>query len=611
MRKAEKTLDSWVLENVETLEVSLVRQLFLTRSICVDLGLPQRDFEYIWNRVIKDGSAFLTKVLPALGKHFEACLEEGTYTSFHGISHFKGYPTFLNNEFREVFSTTTKPSEQAAISVRSIRQLCYFFYKMQPSGQIPLSEERAAIKKYVELENSLQTMFEWDPLLGTCNLLAKELFGSFDWDDLKAGHGPGSVADMPYARKFDSVKNHALSTPQYLMFSNMDHMVAEIGNIGARTHTEFFRTGSCSEFLCVPKDSRGPRTICREPAAQQVAQQGIRRFMEKQMQSHPLTKGKINFADQSVNGDLARSSSRTQKFATLDLSDASDRLTLALFSKIFSGTKIGQAILDTRSDRVRFPDGHEMALRKLSPMGSAVCFTTLSFTIWSLLYAGFSLIGRDDLCQDVHVYGDDIIVPADAYGASIKILETYGLKVNASKSFCSSWFRESCGVDAYDGLDVTPVRLRYTPEPEHLKNPSNRIPSFAATVHQLWYKGLFDTAKCLASFLPDLPPGDVDCGYISLPEELLGQTIDQYIRGRDFVVKLDGCGRPYSKIPVYRVVEDRAKVGESEISYFWRVIYPSIGAGLPVQTSKYFGEVVLPKRTRLARRYAKVYLTKA
>jgi hypothetical protein len=43
------------------------------------------------------------------------------------------------------------------------------------------------------------------------------------------------------------------------------------------------------------------------------------------------------------------------------------------------------------------------------------------------------------------------------------LLESFGLKINRDKSCVGGFFRESCGMDAFKGIDVTPVRIRTVP----------------------------------------------------------------------------------------------------------------------------------------------------
>jgi len=81
----------------------------------------------------------------------------------------------------------------------------------------------------------------------------------------------------------------------------------------------------------------------------------------------------------------------------------------------------------------------------------------MALTIWALLSAGAP---NADARESILVYGDDVIVPTAYAGSAIDLLESFGLKVNRDKSCTQGFFRESCGVDAFKGVDVTPVRLR-------------------------------------------------------------------------------------------------------------------------------------------------------
>jgi hypothetical protein len=91
----------------------------------------------------------------------------------------------------------------------------------------------------------------------------------------------------------------------------------------------------------------------------------------------------------------------------------------------------------------------------------------MALTIWALLT---SAAPDADAIESILVYGDDVIVPTAYAGSAIAILEEFGLKVNHSKSCTKGRFRESCGVDAFDGFNVTPIRLRtvwsHSPRPD-------------------------------------------------------------------------------------------------------------------------------------------------
>jgi hypothetical protein len=99
-------------------------------------------------------------------------------------------------------------------------------------------------------------------------------------------------------------------------------------------------------------------------------------------------------------------------------------------------------------------------------MGSALCFPVESLVFWGIAVATiWKIVGDRDLAaQKVYVYGDDIIVANDYAEEVMLQLEKCGLKVNTDKSaYGDHFFRESCGVDAWKGFDVTPYRVKKLP----------------------------------------------------------------------------------------------------------------------------------------------------
>jgi hypothetical protein len=60
----------------------------------------------------------------------------------------------------------------------------------------------------------------------------------------------------------------------------------------------------------------------------------------------------------------------------------------------------------------------------------------------------------------VRVYGDDLIVPVDHVQTVVQTLELFGAQVGSDKSFWTGRFRESCGKEYFNGVDVSLVKLR-------------------------------------------------------------------------------------------------------------------------------------------------------
>jgi hypothetical protein len=213
-----------------------------------------------------------------------------------------------------------------------------------------------------------------------------------------------------------------------------------------------------ARLVSVPKDSRGPRLICVHPAEAIWIQQGQRRVLEDAITRCPLTRGSIRFTDQSVNGKMALLSSKTKGLCTLDLKEASDRISTSLVRYLF-GDYLYDILSCARATHVLLPDGRKLLLHKWAPMGNCLTFPVESLIFWGLVQAGI-IYETGRMSNDVYVFGDDIIFPSVYYNHVLRALCFAGLVPNFSKTFRHGLFRESCGVDAFDGVDITPVRMK-------------------------------------------------------------------------------------------------------------------------------------------------------
>jgi hypothetical protein len=109
--------------------------------------------------------------------------------------------------------------------------------------------------------------------------------------------------------------------------------------------------------------------------------------------------------------------------------------------------------------------------------------------------------------REVYVYGDDIIVPVDEAPSICTALQSIGLKVNTAKSFWTGKFRESCGMDAYDGIDVTPVYCRRTFPAG--RRSHREIVSWIEMANNFYRRGLWYTAKQVRASIEKLMGGEL------------------------------------------------------------------------------------------------------
>jgi hypothetical protein len=206
-----------------------------------------------------------------------------------------------------------------------------------------------------------------------------------------------------------------------------------------------------------------------------------------------------------VNQRKALMASIDSSLATVDLSEASDRVPLSLAMAMFdSNPWLRDAIFACRSQHAKLPDGSIIGpLRKFASMGSALCFPVESMYFYTICVVALLRIQNlpvtyancIKVSRVVYVYGDDIIIPADDTVMVLDYLQKYNCKVNRHKTFWHGNFRESCGLDAYKGVNVTPVYVRQA-RPKDQRQAS-AIVSWCATAYLFYQKGYWRTTSYL------------------------------------------------------------------------------------------------------------------
>lgn len=520
-------------------------------------------------RVSREGLSFLTIALPRLGKNLDKALSNTSPMVYEGFEVYQdslnqshNFPALLGELFRRVLDQhgTVLPSP-CVVSVRTLRQVLYMFYKYDLPYADSLNAE--VICRFLKTEDELKTFNEAfeklyksaypdfqvrtsqdssqglgarssdsaggasesvtpeetypRPLIGTeagmsardsvilqrAQVLLHRLFRGVDLKNITPRHGPGSVSTGEVAQE----KYVFRAVPKRLAeaYPIDAYFLASLGHCcdaGQSAYDCLTDEEPMAKVVLVPKDSRGPRLISEEPLAFQWVQQGIRRVLYNHVESHPLTKWNVFFTNQQPNQYGALLGSKTGQYATLDLKDASDRVALWLVRLLFPG-QILFGLEAARTIGTVLPSGQQIILQKFAPMGSALCFPIMALTIWSLLTATAE---DTDTREGILVYGDDVIVPTAFADTAIETLEKFGLKANLDKCCIRGFFRESCGVDAFRGENVTPLRIRKLIPSTSLSNKQLRSRpevylSWLAYARQLWEDGYYEAYMVVATHL--------------------------------------------------------------------------------------------------------------
>jgi hypothetical protein len=440
----------------------------------VELQLDLREIE---GRCSTEGLSFLTRTLPSLGKALDRALATDMRLETVGFKLAKGtqLPRFMRDVWKLVFDDDgSQRSDASAQAIKCLRQVFYLYYKLN----IPPTEKQKneTIQTFLETDASLDFNHkEADPgeraVLRVARSLISRVLGSVDPLDplgFQPRHGPGAVATGEKANEKAVFKRYYRSLDRvfpycHYFYYNLTHLCDCLDQLKS---LEDMETGTAKVVL-VPKDSRGPRLISCEPLEYQWIQQGLMRLMVKTIEEHPLTRGYVNFTSQEVNRTLALEASLSGTRVTLDMKEASDRVSLELVKALFPSTWY-EALFASRTSATELPDGRVVPLKKFAPMGSAVCFPVEALVFWALSLASITyyLHGgrwpRKEVLQSVYVYGDDIICDTKDHEYLLRFLPRLGLLFNESKCCVGRFFRESCGVDAFRGFDVTPLKVRAT-----------------------------------------------------------------------------------------------------------------------------------------------------
>lgn len=504
----------------------------LLGCMLIDIGMrcrtdTSKDINTMSRRTEHEGVSFLTITLPSFCRDLERGLEEGQvrpsdFPGFRKLGETGAIPSFLRGMLALVFDSSSgvlldNPDVEAVLCMRQLLLSCKKI--LLPCKT---KRERSALDAYVQIDESLADETQAIPEgptygpLGDFGFVSRVLWSevlgeegkeAHSWDFVPK-HGRGTTAERVLGNQKDFFSEWPSRLDEHFP---MDQFVVPNANWMLEDEVQAVRELSPGaerpvRVITVPKTLTAPRIIAAEPVAMQYAQQSVLDVVIRALESHRYTKGRINFSDQSLNQRAALEASVTKDRATIDLSEASDRVAAGLvYTMLSSVPHLRDAVFACRSTSAKLPNGKIIRLRKFASMGSALTFPVEAMVFLTIIVAARARSKTHHLrarltktsvieaLEGVLVYGDDIIVPAGEVTTVIEWLEAFGLKVNRRKTFVTGNFRESCGMDAFMGERVTPVYLR-RPYPTDRHDASSLI-SWVSYANQLYLAGYWRTAR--------------------------------------------------------------------------------------------------------------------
>lgn len=365
----------------------------VSRTLGTDMS---RDWITIQTRFQHEGYSFLTITLPAYSTWLEQSLEEGKmlptiFSRFKRRGHSVG-PCFLQGLTKHVFSYDTGDLLETAdpSSVFFIRSICALFKKIK----LPCSDARnvRSIMKFVDTDRTLPDKVELNNIERSVAHVVLRSLKIFEYDDSLPKHGKGAtferiLGNQKYrVRDFYQRWNDVINPEDLYGFYRGEGEDIVI--------IDESKEKPCRLSL-VPKTLKGPRLIAVEPVAMQYAQQYLASILIRSMSASSLT-SHIDFHNQEINRSLAKKGSIDGSIATIDLSEASDRISLSLVNEVFaSDPELLRAMLAFRSRYCQLPSDkylkgeRNLPLKKYSTSGSALTFPveTLVF-LYSIAVCG-------------------------------------------------------------------------------------------------------------------------------------------------------------------------------------------------------------------------------
>lgn len=460
-----------------------------------------RDIITVKARFEHEGIGFVSIALSALCDSLDQGLASGQFACPLGFSKTRGgaLPKLFSGLLCEVFeSKTGSLKETPNIGViKCLREVLKLFKKVRLADLRDEELHRKACRTFWETDGELSMLSKHDT---SHNLLSRVagyvLTGihDFQYSHVRPKHGPGAVFEgVTSNQKWKEAASALINdeSGRYMDYG-FDSFLASSrcesghyapddgsgGNTRLMERTEYVPLypsetdppSGIARLISVPKNSTSKRTITVEPLMNMFIQQGLNTILRDKIEKCSILRRCLALTDQSENQKLAMIGSRTGEWATLDLSSASDRLSNELVKLVFrSKALFSRAMQECRSSHVvEVGMNQPRRLEKFAGMGNALTFPVQSvvfalIAITSILiewgtYPTFGSVKR--AARHVRVYGDDIIVRSQHVRQVITQLESFGLKVNQKKSFTVGNFRESCGIDAFRGYDVTPVYVK-------------------------------------------------------------------------------------------------------------------------------------------------------
>jgi hypothetical protein len=286
-----------------------------------------------------------------------------------------------------------------------------------------------------------------------------------------------------------------------------------------------------------------------------------------------------------INKLLARAGSEDGSYATIDLTDGSNRISRT-FAQWMLPKDVFFVMDQLRAKCIEVPNDLRKYLPELNDVTRLECkmFSTqgngFNSAFQTLIFASLVEAVNEDLgiypvkgyhgepqdARTLSVFGDDIICTSRAFDKVTKFLEWAGFTVNRQKSFNTGCFRESCGADFFKGQNIRSVYIKRIWHERHMYSAFNRLCRWSA-MHNI------DLSHCLNFIF-----GRVSKRYVPLDEhdECGLKVTSSWLRSVDLPSNGELTYSGYH--PVAKFVDAHKRFGNdlNELGFFVSILNQSI-----------------------------------
>lgn len=405
----------------------------------------------------------------AFSKFSKLCQENGVDRRV--CSGFPNEFIGLNTVYRTVRYALTRGDLRLVDYGRALREvntLLQFLTRLTLNDVEWIEEEE--VQKYFDMERRLKNQTYPASTIEELRIIVADWLADFDW---RAGdcdsHGYGATKDVKRsagtAQKWLQMQVHqglehwglndllnaeihkACETALEYRFDRVQH--------GSLPPLDDSYYGRYCRYNLVPKGVNKKRGVSLEDTVNQFYQKIMFDRFDLHFKRHPEIG--VHLHNQSFSRLLALIGSKTKEFGTLDLSSASDTVTWTLIRSIFPAHIVD--VIDRVRTRWCLVEKADRFVRmeKAFPMGSALCFPLESLTFAAICELANRRAG---IHRKKLVYGDDMVVHKDVAEDIASLLEELHFDLNREKSyFPGSSFTEACGIECYEGFDISPLRI--------------------------------------------------------------------------------------------------------------------------------------------------------